>query len=89
MRVGMTLSTPTPSGSAQGSSPMAPSARRLAQKRRKAMLLSATCRLWGLLVKAMRQLTQSVKVVVSVSAGRGGAGRQQTHASGMSVQGWP
>lgn len=35
--------------------------------RRKAMLLSATSSEWGLLVKAMRQLTQSVKVVVSVS----------------------
>jgi hypothetical protein len=40
----------------------------MAQKRRKAMLLRATSRLCGLLVKAIKQLTQSVKVVVSVSA---------------------
>lgn len=40
----------------------------MAQKRRKAMALRDTSRECGLLVKAMRQLTQSVNVVVSVSA---------------------
>lgn len=48
-------------------SPMAPSASFIAQKRRKAMAFRETSMLWGLLVKAMRQLTQSVKVVISVS----------------------
>ena len=42
---------------------MAPSASFMAQKRRKAMAFRLTSRLWGLLVKAMRQLTQSVNVV--------------------------
>ena len=42
---------------------MAPSASFMAQKRRKAMALRLTSRLCGLLVKAMRQLTQSVNVV--------------------------
>lgn len=46
---------------------MAPSASLVAQKRRKAVALRATVMLCGLFVKAMRQLTQSVKVVVSVS----------------------
>mmetsp|Transcript_6902 Transcript_6902/g.15247 ORF Transcript_6902/g.15247 Transcript_6902/m.15247 type:complete len:289 (+) Transcript_6902:2046-2912(+) len=55
-----------PSGSSS-TSPMAPSASFMAQNLRNAMELSATSRLCGLLVKAMRQLTQSVKVVVSVS----------------------
>lgn len=41
----------------------------MAQKRRKAMALRDTSNECGLLVKAMRQLTQSVNVVVSVSAG--------------------
>ena len=47
--------------------PMAPSASFMAQKRRKATAFRATSRLWGLLVNAMRQFTQSVKVVISVS----------------------
>ncbi len=42
---------------------MAPSASFIAQKRRKAMAFRLTSRLWGLLVKAIRQFTQSVKVV--------------------------
>ena len=45
------------------SAPMAPSASFIAQKRRNAMAFRLTSRLCGLLVKAMRQLTQSVKVV--------------------------
>jgi hypothetical protein len=51
---------------------MSPWASASAQKRKKAMALRETSRECGLLVKAMRQLTQSVKVVVSVSAVRGG-----------------
>jgi hypothetical protein len=46
---------------------MEPSASLDAQNLRKAMELRATSRLCGLLVKAMRQFTQSMKVVVSVS----------------------
>ena len=42
---------------------MAPSASFMAQKRRKAMAFRLTSRLWGLLVNAIRQFTQSVKVV--------------------------
>ena len=42
---------------------MAPSASFMAQKRRKAMAFRLTSRLWGLLVKAIRQFTQSVNVV--------------------------
>ena len=49
------------------SRPMAPSASFMAQNLRKAMALSATSSECGLLVKAMRQFTQSVKVVTSVS----------------------
>lgn len=46
---------------------MAPSASFMAQKRKKAIAFRETSMLWGLLVNAMRQLTQSVKVVISVS----------------------
>ena len=52
---------------------MAPVASFMAQKRRKAMAFRLTVRpslvrLWRLLVKAMRQLTQSVKVVTCAAA---------------------
>mmetsp|Transcript_24653 Transcript_24653/g.62011 ORF Transcript_24653/g.62011 Transcript_24653/m.62011 type:complete len:227 (-) Transcript_24653:2313-2993(-) len=47
--------------------PIAPSASFIAQNRRNAMAFSATSSEWGLFVNAMRQLTQSVKVVTSVS----------------------
>lgn len=46
---------------------MAPSASFMAQKRRNAIALSATSSECGLFVKAIRQLTQSVNVVTSVS----------------------
>ena len=49
------------------SAPMAPSASFMAQKRRKAMAFRLTSRLCGLLVKAIRQFTQSVKVVTCAS----------------------
>ena len=45
---------------------MAPSASFMAQKRRKAMAFRLTSRLCGLLVKAIRQFTQSVKVVTYI-----------------------
>ena len=45
---------------------MAPSASFMAQKRRNAIAFKLTSRLWGLLVKAMRQFTQSVKVVTCI-----------------------
>eukprot|EP00878_Enallax_costatus_P039481 GHUV01045240.1.p1 GENE.GHUV01045240.1~~GHUV01045240.1.p1 ORF type:complete len:111 (+),score=15.50 GHUV01045240.1:552-884(+) len=66
-RVGPRRSVPT-AGTASGKSPIAPSASFDAQKRRNAMAFNATVMLWGLFVKAIKQLTQSVKVVVSVSA---------------------
>ena len=47
---------------------MAPSASFIAQKRRKAIAFRLTSRLCGLLVKAMRQFTQSVKVVTCDAA---------------------
>ena len=47
--------------------PMAPSASLSAQKRRNAMALRLTSGEQSLLVNAMRQFTQSVKVVESVS----------------------
>jgi hypothetical protein len=50
---------------------MAPSASFMAQKRKKAMALRLTSTLCGLLVKAMRQLTQSVKVVTCREMGQG------------------
>mmetsp|Transcript_33175 Transcript_33175/g.84211 ORF Transcript_33175/g.84211 Transcript_33175/m.84211 type:complete len:375 (-) Transcript_33175:566-1690(-) len=62
----MACDVSAPSGSAS-TSPIAPSASFMAQKRRNAILLSATSSECGLLVNAMRQLTQSVNVVVSVS----------------------
>jgi hypothetical protein len=58
------------SSGSSSTSPMSPSASFMAQKRRKAIAFSETSTEWGLFVKAMRQLTQSVKVVISVSADR-------------------
>lgn len=48
-------------------SPIAPSASRIAQNLRKAIAFSATSSECGLFVNAIRQFTQSVKVVTSVS----------------------
>lgn len=66
-RVGPKRSVST-AGTASGRSPIAPSASFEAQNRRNAMAFNATVMLCGLLVKAIKQLTQSVNVVVSVSA---------------------
>mmetsp|Transcript_25816 Transcript_25816/g.70012 ORF Transcript_25816/g.70012 Transcript_25816/m.70012 type:complete len:294 (+) Transcript_25816:1780-2661(+) len=65
-RTGRCTSGCTPSGRAF-TSPMEPSASFMAQNLKNAILLSATPTEWGLLVNAIRQFTQSVKVAVSVS----------------------
>mmetsp|Transcript_35654 Transcript_35654/g.84492 ORF Transcript_35654/g.84492 Transcript_35654/m.84492 type:complete len:236 (-) Transcript_35654:4104-4811(-) len=61
--------SPSLSASSGSSStlPIVPSASFIAQKRRNAMALRATSRECELLVKAIRQLTQSVNVATSVS----------------------